>query len=353
MKNFIITSLLAICSFGLDAQRTVINPDKTGIGISVPDATLHVYGTGSNGTGARIAIGDDLTGGGLRTYVGEYSWQTSTNSDILELHGAFGIKFTQGISLGGLTVPMEINSSGNLLIHNLPTDQTQNEYLVVSPSGQIAKRTVSASLQVATEDVANQRFGIRNSTPEFTLDVVHENGSPFANANNNGLNIRHEGSNNENWTLYVTNTGGDLEFYNNGVKEIVFTNDGTINMLSDRKAKHSIEVIEKETIDNFMKLNPQQYVYKNSSRGNTSYGFIAQEVEDVYPSLVLKVEEEDGSETYTMNYISLIPIITNYTQNQEIRIEALEGEIQDLKTINEQLINKMESLEKQLKSIQP
>jgi len=73
---------------------------------------------------------------------------------------------------------------------------------------------------------------------------------------------------------------------------------------SDRKMKSNIEDMDANTTNNLMKLKPKSYTYKNDKDGTTRYGFIAQDVEQVYPSLV-----SDGPNGMkSLNYTDFIPI---------------------------------------------
>jgi hypothetical protein len=57
---------------------------------------------------------------------------------------------------------------------------------------------------------------------------------------------------------------------------------------SDRKLKKDIEPLG-SVLDRFSKLNPSTYRFKTQSDDETkSYGFIAQEVDEVFPDIVAK-----------------------------------------------------------------
>ena len=68
-------------------------------------------------------------------------------------------------------------------------------------------------------------------------------------------------------------------------------------------------------------LNPVTYTNKIS--GNQDTGFIAHEVQEIFPHLVTGIK--DGEETQTLNYQGLIAILTREIQELKKRIEILEN----------------------------
>lgn len=81
-------------------------------------------------------------------------------------------------------------------------------------------------------------------------------------------------------------------------------------------------------------LNPTVYDYKEGFNGSESYdsaiytnqpGFIAQELQEVIPSLVNPMDE---SGKLGVNYQGLIPILTQCIKEQNERIELLEAQVQ-------------------------
>lgn len=116
---------------------------------------------------------------------------------------------------------------------------------------------------------------------------------------------------------------------------------------SDRRLKTNITPLEK-SIDKVMKLNGVTFnwdrsVAKNANASTTlQYGFIAQELEKVIPELV-----SDGPDGYkTVNYIGVIPVLTQAMQEQQKEIEQLKEENQKLNETLEALLKRVEALEK-------
>jgi hypothetical protein len=92
------------------------------------------------------------------------------------------------------------------------------------------------------------------------------------------------------------------------------TVSGNITTLSDRKSKKNIKNITNHKINLLNYLIPVEYEYKKSD-GNKHFGFIAQDVQSLYPNLVINY---DGLNT--VNYIELIPLLVGKINNLEKNI---------------------------------
>jgi hypothetical protein len=102
---------------------------------------------------------------------------------------------------------------------------------------------------------------------------------------------------------------------------------GSINNPSDITLKDNIEQIN---IDNFNKLNPVSFTFKDDEQNKKHYGFIAQELETVYPELVTNTEL--GFKF--VNYIEMIPILLSQMKNMQMEIDKLKEDIREMKNGN-------------------
>ncbi len=110
-----------------------------------------------------------------------------------------------------------------------------------------------------------------------------------------------------------------------------------MNLTSDSRFKTDVKPIEK-TDEIINKLNPVIYKFKteefkdrNFPAGNT-YGFIAQELKEVLPYTV--TEETDGY--LSVNYIAIIPVLTQAIKEQQEKIKKLEEKVAVMEGINKQ-----------------
>jgi hypothetical protein len=108
---------------------------------------------------------------------------------------------------------------------------------------------------------------------------------------------------------------------------------------SDRALKENIVTLPNQ-LEKVKQLNPVSFDWKEKTEdGSTqsSIGFVAQEVEELYPNLVTKPEEdtdaEQGSRTKykTLNYPVMVSILTKAIQEQQEQIETLKQEIREIR----------------------
>jgi len=95
-------------------------------------------------------------------------------------------------------------------------------------------------------------------------------------------------------------------------------NSTNINIASDYRIKDNVtDVI---TNDNFDKLRPVTYFNKINNKNEI--GFIAHEVQELFPELVNGVK--DGETNQSVNYIGLIPLLVNEIKELKLKIKQLE-----------------------------
>ena len=92
-----------------------------------------------------------------------------------------------------------------------------------------------------------------------------------------------------------------------------------LSMPSDYRIKSDIQSLDSSySVD---KLNPIKY--KNLKTNNIDIGFLAHELQDVYPFLVNGIK--DGENLQSVNYIGLIGILVNEIKSLKNRIDTLES----------------------------
>jgi hypothetical protein len=142
---------------------------------------------------------------------------------------------------------------------------------------------------------------------------------------------------------------------------------GTLTDVSDRKFKKNIR--EFSALERIMQLRPKTYEMKRDEfkRMNLAdglrYGFIAQELQEVFPELVreqvnatpyqeadsLNVEEIDY---LGVEYIPMIPVLTKGMQEQQEQIEEKEERLTKLERQNQALKRENQELEDRLDQLE-
>jgi len=102
---------------------------------------------------------------------------------------------------------------------------------------------------------------------------------------------------------------------------------GSINTTSDIKLKENVGQITCDEYDSILRLNPKKYNYKDDNDKKMHYGFIAQDVEELYPLLVTEVDDIDTEGKFltykTVNYMELIPVMIGKMQKMQQQIDEL------------------------------
>ena len=183
------------------------------------------------------------------------------------------------------------------------------------------------SAAAETMTIKNNEVGIGTSPAAntFKLAVKHEN---------LGLQIQSASAGTSFWEIYqVGAASGNLLLYNgNGANVGSFNyTSGVYSATSDGRLKENIQLLG-EVLPAVMKLQAKTYSYKADDKHTPNIGFIAQDVEGLFPQLVTPPMTTAGrTGNYTMNYagfgvlaIQAIQEQQKIIQNQEERITALE-----------------------------
>jgi len=258
---------------------------KVGIGTTNPQKTLHVNPNGGGG----IAIGGSITSGGY----------TVLNMGISQESG--GYAFLQGTKSSG-------TAYGNLVLNQ-----------------------------------SGGNVGIRTSLPLTPLHVKQTNDAfPFIDG---GIRMERN-ANSSRWDVGVDESN-DLNFSYNGAAKLYFDDvSGDVTTVSDIRMKKDIKSIE-TVLPMLMKLQAKTYRYKdNEADAPLSYGFIAQDVEKIFPDFVTT---KGADNLKAVGYQKLDVMAIKAIQEQQVIIETQQKQI-DL--ITQQNVLMMESIKKLQKTIE-
>ena len=128
--------------------------------------------------------------------------------------------------------------------------------------------------------------------------------------------------------FHVKNSGAIVSLGN----ITAFGNTSNFTTLSDIKYKKDITRIS-ESLDRVLELKPSKFVWKTTD--TEDIGFIAQEVEEIIPEVVLTDKEgilgaPDTKDYKTITYPKLIPLLVDSIQELTKKVSTLEDKIKKL-----------------------
>ena len=127
--------------------------------------------------------------------------------------------------------------------------------------------------------------------------------------------------------------------------ELLVANDIVgFNTFSDINLKTNIKPLNINCIDLINKINPVEFTWKNiddiiiNKRNKKDYGFIAQEIELLIPSLIYDIKYKSKYklikyDKFAPYFVKAIQELHKIIQQQQIEIEKLKTEISNIKLI--------------------
>ena len=105
--------------------------------------------------------------------------------------------------------------------------------------------------------------------------------------------------------------------------------NGTIQT-SDARLKNNIHTLP-YGLKEVLLLNPVSYNWKDEKDRGNKIGFIAQEVKNVIPEIVIG---DEGKEKLGINYAEMVPVLINAVQELKIKLEVLRKRAIELRLIH-------------------
>jgi len=287
-------------------RMTLSTIGRLGLGIVDPQTIFHIHGDGFSS--------DDLF--------------IESSSDNGGLSGWIGLSRSEGTP-GSKTASSSINNSlGRIAWRSYDGAQYNNIYYMEgfgstnSGSLKFFTRNASGTFQVLHLDfegnirVPSGNLGINSVDPDVEL-VVKQRQTPVASLG--GLTIKPAGlkiadDDDDFWLQYV-DTFNYLNFaYNGQLLAQMSSASGDLFTFSDIRLKKRIEYMS-SILDKVLKLRPISYHYKHDQTDNLDIGFIAQEVELIFPELVSEV---DGLKSLPYSKFAVLAIKAIQEQQEQI-----------------------------------
>jgi hypothetical protein len=216
-------------------------------------------------------------------------------------------------------------SNNTILGSNANVNTTNLTY--ATAIGSAATVNCSNCLALGGNAAANRtRVGINNNNPIFRLHINETTGNY-----GEGIALTNGATTWEILNAFTTNFWFN---YAGAWVGWISSVNGSYNAISDKRLKTNIRPME-TILDRVMQLKVSRYEYiKNNPSKIQSIGFIAQEVEPLFPEVVSKQETNDPNaeikDQYGMDYAGMSVIAIKAIQEQQKIIEQLTKRIEEL-----------------------
>jgi hypothetical protein len=201
----------------------------------------------------------------------------------------------------------------NVSTNNALLLQTNNtERMRITSGGNIGMGTTSPNRPVVAS------YSIAGSVMEV-INTRNSGSGEFAFVTGLGSN-----ANNTSNYHYIASTGGADRYYLYG--------NGTYTTVSDIRLKKNISKVTDTYLDKVVKLNIVNYNWNEQEDGHPlEFGMIAQEVEEIIPSLVHEGREQEDGNIYKGIQASVLPyILIKAIQEQNQLISELSAKVSAL-----------------------
>lgn len=289
----------------------------------------HSNTTAGSNLFAGYQAGFSTTTGGANVFIGYYSGVENTSG-------------TENVIIGWLAgsgLTGNITGIGNTMLGAL-TNPASSDLVNATAVGHYAKVGCSNCMALGgtVANGAQTRVGINNTAPQTDLHIIQQSANNF----DNSRGIRLQSPNGTHWRVFLDPSSNYVFQYNTGLFSYIEPVGGTFVSNSDERLKKDISPLS-DVLNKILLLQPKSYHYLVSSDANRfSYGFIAQEVEKLFPDFVFS--SEDGIKGIAYSNFSVIAI--KAIQEQQQLIEDQKQKIDHQQQQIEEMLKRIESLEK-------
>ncbi len=261
-------------------------------------------------------------------------------------------KGSAGTVTGYVNAPLIVENSTASYINILAPDNTETGILFGKPQSNVSGGLIYSNssaqngLQFRTNGnvtrmvlTANGDLGVGTLSPDPYRAKISHSSFGFDIENNSSL---------DDWELV---TFGSLQLYWNASFRGQFnSNDGTYSAISDERLKTNIQTMP-SVLEKINQLKPVTYQFKNNKDQTAYNGFIAQDVQKVFPGLVThNVVAERNLDVYTLNYsgfgviaIKGIQELQQTMQEQQQKIDSQQQQINEMRQMIKTLQNQITS----------
>lgn|GEM_PF-1139006 len=295
---------------------------------NAPSATVNVA-LGLGAMGSAIAANANVA-------IGEYAMANASGSAQNVALGMRAMVFATGTSLTG---------SNNIAIGTSSMANAMGANANVGIGGSaLYNNTGSNNIAIGVNALDNSLTGSTN------IAIGNAAGTSLTGGESNDIYLANLGVAGESNTIRIGTTNTQTACYVAGIFGATTAGGSTVlinaagelgTVASSRTYKKDIQDLEYQS-EKMLKLRPVSFIYKHDASNSKQFGLIAEEVNDIYPELIVRNEK---GEIYTINYLELIPLLLKHIQelemrNQEfdLRFDIQQQEIENLKKLVTQLI---------------
>lgn len=267
---------------------------------------------------------------------------------------AIPLTFMTQASGGALAERMRITGSGDVLVGGTSLGaassfgiEDDGHFRAVLASGTAGDSLIGAisgvsnGFQVNTDASNNQTYKFHNGgTPTMTIDssgkilagkttssITANQGFELTDA---GLNMYSTQTSGSASSTYHVLYGSTYKFYV-GYNGTVYATNDDITGLSDERLKENVKDLD-TGLTEIMALKPRRFDWKEGEGNNTknNAGFIAQEVETVFPELVDNCLHDELDDAKSLRKGGILPTLVKAVQEQQVIIDDLKARITTL-----------------------
>jgi hypothetical protein len=185
-----------------------------------------------------------------------------------------------------------------------------------------------------TTGVSNTALGrlalVGNTTGDRNIGVGDHGGQNLTTGSYN-IEIGNDGSSSDNGVIRIGTAGSQTATYIAGIDTakvtgaaVYVTSSGQLGVLaSSERYKTAIAPMD-STTEKLKQLRPVTFHLKTDPDGAVQYGLIAEEVDKVYPELVIR---DDAGKVQGVRYDELAPMLLNEMQKEAQQLSAQEATV--------------------------
>jgi hypothetical protein len=256
-----------------------------------------------------------------------------------------------GINLHNPTAQLHINTTAGTSGLRVDIDGTPS--LIAYSNGGLSIGSVTMAptngLRVSGESSMQQKVNIGSTaSADATLHIRHTN-PPAGIMPDQGLRIQNISAANRIWTFYTFSSNGNLALYSASGGEVSVGNfnagTGAYTATSNRHLKTNVQLLDADVLSRIQQLTPSSYSYLRDPLQQRTIGFMAEDVQPIFPELVDTIGE--NGENLAINYAGFSVVAIRAIQLLEEKHEALQKEL----SVKEKRITSLENDLQEIKQL--